>query len=637
MKTDSRQSSLISKVRNALAQVTYWPRTLGLIWQAAPKWTFAWGLLLIVQGALPVCFVYLTKLLVDSLVAAVNAGGGGTSLRPVILYAALLAGLIMLSEFLQSAAEWVRSAQSELVQDHLKNLIHIQSATVDVAFYDSPEYYDRLEQALNDGANRPLSMLESFGGLVQNGITLIAMGAVLIPYGAWLPLVLLLSTLPAFFVVLRFDRRYYRWWESTTATRRWIQYFDVMLTHGLAAPEVRVFGIGDHFRSEYQTRRRELRSERLRQMRQLSFGRLGSGATSVLVIGATMVWMGWRALHGLATLGDLALFYQAFNRGQDLMRSLLGSVGKVLTNSLFLANLFAFLDLKPSVTDPQLPVESPALLKQGIEFKNVTFRYPGNESPVFEDFNLSVPAGKIVAIVGVNGAGKSTLFKLLCRFYDPEKGEIRLDGISLRDLSIKELWRLITVTFQKPLNYHATVRQSIELGDLEAKASAEEVEAAAINAGASKFISRLPAGYDTLLGKIHADGVELSGGEWQRLALARAYLRQSPIILLDEPTSFIDSWAEADWFRRFGTLAQGRTSIVITHRFTIAMRADIIHVMDAGQIVESGTHQELLAHDGFYAQSWRAQLDAASYRDKEIVNNPIEVRDSLLLQTTQHT
>lgn len=608
----AQKRSFSAKLIEGLSLVAYWPRTFRLIWQAAPSWTLAWSILLIVQGALPVISVYLIKILVDSLVFAVRVGGGWSSARPVIYIAALAALIMLATEFLQSMTEWVRMTQSELVQDHIKNLIHRQAANVDLAFYDSAEYHDRLEQALSEAGSRPLSMLESFGGLIQNSITLVAMAVVLIPYGAWLPLGLLASTIPAFLVVLRFDRIYHRWWQSVTPIRRWIQYFDVMLTHARAASEVRVFGTGDHFRSQYQSLRKRMRNERSKQMRQLSFGKLGSSAVAVLVIGAMMLWMVFRALQGSVTLGDLALFYQAFTNGQSLMRSLLGSVGKILTNSLFLGNLFAFLDLKPVVTDPSQPEPAPMQITKGIEFRHLAFSYPGSDTMVFKDFNLKVPAGKVVAIVGVNGAGKSTLIKLLCRFYDPLEGSIELDGKDLRSFGLKDLWRLITVTFQMPLNYHATVRDSIALGDLEARPSDKEIQAAAIDAGADEFISRLPHNYDTLLGKVHADGAELSGGEWQRIALARAYLRKSPIILLDEPTSYIDSWAEADWFQRFRRLAQGRTSIVITHRFTIAMRADIIHVMDAGQIVESGTHHELLEQDGLYAQSWRAQVAAAS-------------------------
>jgi ATP-binding cassette subfamily B protein len=238
-----------------------------------------------------------------------------------------------------------------------------------------------------------------------------------------------------------------------------------------------------------------------------------------------------------------------------------------------------------------------------------------------KNFTLAIPAGKIVAIVGANGAGKSTLLKLLCRFYDPEAGRIEIDGVDIRQLSIKKLWQILTVLFQFPLCYHATAAQSIALGDLTGSSNSLDIEAAARNAGAHEIITRLPDGYDTLLGKRFANGTELSGGEWQRIAMARAYLRQSPIMLLDEPTSFMDSWVEADWFGSFRNLAKGRTAVIITHRFTIAMRADIIHVMDTGQIVESGSHQELLRRDGLYARSWKAQMQATASNDSEFAES----------------
>jgi ATP-binding cassette subfamily B protein len=568
--------------------------------------------LLVVQGLVPVAAVYLTKLVLDSLVLAMRSGGAWEHVRPAIIYVVLTAGVMLLSESLDGIIDWIRTAQSELIQDHIKQLVHQQSAAVDIAFYESPEFYDRLDQARGEASSRPQALLENIGSLLQNSLTLLAMAVVLIPYSIWLPFILLISTLPAFYVVLHFDRRYHKWWQRATKDRRWTQYYDIMLTHSQAAAEVRLFGIGPHFQAMYQQLRRRLRTERLRQMRNQSLGRLGAGVAALLVSGATMVWMGWRALHGLATLGDLALFYQAFSRGQGVIRTLLGSVGKIYVNTLFLGNLFKFLDLKPQIVDPAHPLPAPALLRKGIDFRDVTFRYPGSERAALKNFTLSIPAGKIIAIVGANGAGKTTLFKLLCRFYDPEAGQIELDGIDIRQLSIQELWRQLTVLFQQPLNYHATVAQSIAMSDLGARPDAAEIEAAARNAGAHEFITRLPKGYDTLLGKWFEDGSELSGGEWQRVSMARAYLRQSPIILLDEPTSFLDSWSEVDWFQRFRSLAQGRTAIVITHRFTIAMRADLIHVMDSGEIVESGTHHELLARDGLYAQSWIAQMQASS-------------------------
>jgi len=373
-----------------------------------------------------------------------------------------------------------------------------------------------------------------------------------------------------------------------------------------------VFGLGQHFKAIYQKFRRRLRTERLQQMRNQTLARLGAGAAALIVSGLIMLWMGWRAVNGLATLGDLALFYQAFNRGQSVVRTLLGSAGKIYTNSLFVGNLFKFLALKPEIKDPSEPLPCPNPLRKGIEFHDVTFRYPGSQNPALTNFNLSLPAGKIIAIVGANGAGKTTLFKLLCRFYDPETGSIKLDGIDVRDLAIKELWRMYSVLLQQPLNYHATVAESIAMSDIQVSAARDQIEAAARNAGAHDFIERLPKGYETLLGKWFAEGSELSGGEWQRVAMARAYLRRSPIILLDEPTSFLDSWSETDWFNRFRALSAGRTSLVITHRFTVAMRADIIYVMDKGRIIESGTHHELVSSNGLYAESWTAQMASAS-------------------------
>jgi ATP-binding cassette subfamily B protein len=294
------------------------------------------------------------------------------------------------------------------------------------------------------------------------------------------------------------------------------------------------------------------------------------------------------------------------------MRSLLSNVGQIYSNSLFLGNLFDFLELEPQIVDPPKPLPASSTLRKGIRFRGIRFRYPGSERVVLNDFDLVIPAGGIVAIVGPNGAGKSTLLKLLCRFYDPEAGAIQLDGTDIRHLSLDELRCRITVLFQFPVLYHATAGQNIAMGDLRASPSADEIEAAARGAGAHEFLVRLPRGYDTLLGKWFADGAELSGGEWQRIALARAFLRQAPIVVLDEPTSFMDSWAEAEWLARFRKLVEGRTAVIITHRFTTAMQADIIHVMDEGQIVESGSHAELLGQAGLYAQSWWAQMQAGS-------------------------
>jgi ATP-binding cassette, subfamily B, bacterial len=603
------QGPLLTRFRKASAQLPYLPRALGLVWAAAPGLTAAWLGLLAVQGLLPAATVLLMRSLVDGLVALVGGGaagrGGATweAAQPVVLVAALLAGVMLLGELLGSAANWVRTAQAAQVGDHIQALIHAQSAAVDLAFYESPAYQDRLHRARSEASYRPLALVENLGGLGQNGITLGAMAAVLLPYGAWLPVALVVSTLPALYVVLRHRRRHHTWWQRTTADERRAWYYDWLLTARETAAELRLFGLGDRFRTAYGALRRRLRGERLRLVRNEALARLAANGAALLVAGGAMAWMAWRALQGLATLGDLTLFYQAFQRGQGLMRSLLENLGQIYGNSLFLGDLFEFLGLVPQVVDPAEPAR-PAAGDRGpaIEFRGVAFRYPGSRGEAVQDLDLAIGGGQIAAIVGPNGAGKSTLVKLLCRFYDPEAGRVTLDGVDLRDVSLADLRQRITVLFQDPVYYQATVAGNI---DLEERAPGRaEVEAAARAAGAEEIVARLPQGYDTPLGRWFEGGTDLSAGEWQRIALARALLRPAPVIVLDEPTSAMDPWAEAEWVRRFRGLVAGRTAVVITHRLTTAAVADRIYVMEGGRVVEAGGHAELLARGGRYAESW---------------------------------
>lgn len=603
------RSILIHKFRRLLGQLRYVPRALGLVWAAARPWTIAWSVLLGLQGVLPAVTVYLTRALVDSLVAVSRRQQA--AVHSAVSLVGVMAALLLLSEVLRSATAWVRAAQAELIKDYLSGLIHEKSALIDLEFYESPDYYDHLHRARAEAGQRPVALLENLGGMLQDGITLTAMLFVLVPFGLWVPAALLASTVPALYIVLTHSLRQYYWRLRSTPVERRTWYYDWLLTTGATAAELRLFDLGGYFRQQYRSLRARLRAERMRLAKGQALGELGAGIAGLSIASAVLIRVVLRTARGEMTLGNLALFYFAFQQGLRLMRSLLESVGQLYTNSLFLHDLFAFLSLPSHITDPLAPVAVPELA-DSIAFREVSFTYPGSSRAALCDFNLTIPAGQIVALVGPNGAGKSTLLKLLCRLYDPQGGRIEMDGVDIRELRLSELRNRITVLFQEPVHYNDTVYENIALGSRETAPDASAIRAAAAAAGAEDVIRRLPAGYETLLGKWFSGGMELSVGEWQRIALARAFLRRSPILILDEPTSAMDPWAEADWLDRFRSLAAGRTAVIITHRFTTAMHADTIHVIADGVIRESGRHSELIARGGRYAQSWAAQMHEAA-------------------------
>ena len=602
----SARSVLASRFRKLAAQFPYLPRALRLVFAAAPRYASLWVVLLAVQGLLPVATVYLTRSLVNALVAAIRSPSPLAESRHALLLIGVMALLLVISEAARVFAAWIRTAQAELVQDEINRLIHRKSVEVDLAFYDNAEFFDHLHRARSEAGYRPVALVENLGSILQNAVTLVSMLCVLAPFGIWLSVSLLLSTLPALYVVLRHALDQHNWRLRTTADERRTWYYDWLLTAVESAAEIRLFRLGCHFQSAFQILRARLRSERLRLAASQGVAELLAGIFALATAGAALAWMAWRALRHEVTLGDLAMFYQAFQQGMHLSRSLLENVGQLYANTLFLGNLFEFLALEPKVLAPTHPVPLSAPVRS-IRFRNVSFRYPGVERFALGGLDLEIPAGRITAVVGSNGAGKSTLLKLLCRFYDPDEGSVEIDGVDLRSFDLGALRNSVTVLFQQPVHYNATVAQNVAWGDVAAPPDPDAVRAAVELAGAVEIVERLPNGYVQLLGRWFENGTELSAGEWQRIALARAFLRPAPIIVLDEPTSSMDPWAEADWLNRFRRLAAGRTALVITHRFTTARIADTVCVMAGGRIVESGAHSALIAAAGPYAQGWAAQ------------------------------
>ncbi|MFO7667335.1 MAG: ABC transporter ATP-binding protein [Desulfobacterales bacterium] len=597
-------------LREFAANLPLMGRGLGLVWSAARAWTIAWGVLLLLQGLAPAALVYLTRIAVNRLSdasAASDVTGAFASAWPPI---ALIGILWIATQLLASLAAWVRTIQAELVQDHIKALIHRQALSLDMAFFDHPDSYDLLYLASVEAVHRPVTLLENLGNIMQNSLTLVILAAFLAAYGAWLPLLLIGGALPGLWAVGNFVLREHQWRVKNTVNGRLVNYYDWMLTERESAAEVRLFDLGPHFQGAFQRLRARLRFGRLALAREELITELKAGLIAWCGGLAGMAWMLFKATKGLVRLGDLVLCYQSFQQGQGLLRSLLESTGQIYRSTLFLNNLFQFLALKPRIADPPHPLPAPFPLRHGISFEGVTFSYPGSERKALADFSLFLAAGRMTAIVGQNGSGKSTLIKLLCRFYDPQEGKIMTDGTDLREMELAALRRQITVLFQEPLQYHTTAAENIALGFMAAASDGERIEAAARAAGVDSIIRRLPQDYETVLGKWFG-GADLSVGEWQRLALARAFFRDASVIVLDEPTSAMDSWAEAEWLGRFRGLTAGRTTLIITHRFTTAMHADIIHVMDVGRVVESGTHNHLVAAGGSYAASWRAQMREA--------------------------
>ena len=573
--------------------------------------------LVVASGLCPVALVYVTRGVVDRLVAATNTAGGQSPLVSLALWALSGAALMLLSQALTAAVEWQRTLHEERLKEHITERVHAQSVRLDLAFYESPEFFDRLHRAREEASYRPAELCRAFVDVLQGSVVLVGLVAVLVSFGPWLPAILFLSALPVMYVVSTHALEYQRWRRSATQTERRAWYYDFVLTSADHAAELRGFEAGRRFQAAHRLLRARLREEHLNLLWRGRLTEAGATAGSTFVMGTMVAAMAWRAVQGLISLGQLAAFYSAFAWGLTTMRSLLSNIARIHTNALFIEALFEFLALEPRIASPGKPIGVPSPVQDGIRFRNVTFRYPGSARPALDGFNLHVKAGQTAAIVGPNGAGKSTLVKLMCRLYDPLEGSIEIDGMDIRRFLLGDLRNLISPLFQPSGRYFESVDQNIRMGCASSILTGSDIRRASIAAGASTFIEGLPHGYDTPLGKMFEDGSELSAGEWQRLALTRTLARPSPILLLDEPTSALDPWAEGDWYPRFRTAALDRTVVIITHRLLTAMQADVIHVMEHGRIVESGRHDDLLARGGRYA--------ACASGAREAVFSPLEL------------
>jgi ATP-binding cassette subfamily B protein len=550
------------------------------------------------------------KLVVDAV--ALAGSGGDVSFAQVAWLIGGAAAAAVVGDLCRAAMGFVSEAQALTVTDRMHDILHAKSIEVDLEYYENSQYYDTLHRAQQEAPFRPTRIVNGLLQVGHSGIAALALAGLVFSFHWGAAAVLLVAVVPGVLVRLRYAGETYRWQRQRTPTERRARYFNWMLTSDGHAKEVRLFELGPLFMRRFGTLRQQLRRERLGIASRRSTAELiAQGGGTLAVFGSYTLMALWTA-QGLLTLGDLVMYYQAFQRGQGFLRDLLGGLAGLYEDSLFLANLYEFLDLKPRVVEPAHPRPAPRPIQSGIVFADVSFRYPQTSRLVLQDISLTIRPGEVVALVGANGSGKTTLIKLLCRLYDPTAGVIALDGCDLREFDLAGWRRQISVIFQDYARYHLTAHDNIRFGDVNAPPERERIAAAARRTGADEVIRRLPQGYDTILGKWFEDGAELSVGEWQKVALARAFLRDAQLVVLDEPTSALDARAEYEVFQKFRRLVQGRMAILISHRLSTVRMADCIYVLERGKIVERGAHEELMHRGGTYACLFETQ--AQHYR-----------------------
>ena len=597
-------------LRNRIRQTMRLDRAARFVWKAAPGWTLASLGIVLVQALLPLLSLYLIKLIVDGVTEALGAADPAAAYGQVLLFIGLAAGVAVISALTQLGGSLVREAQSLAVTDFMYGVLHTQSIRADLAYYENPAYLDTLHRAQMEGPHRPTSIVNGLVNVARSGITLIAMAGLLFTFHWIMAVILVAAALPGVAVRVVFSRRMFQWQRERTKTQREASYLNWILTGAPHAKEVRLFGLGNLLGGRFAGLRRVLRREQLALSRRRSLGELCAQVGATLAVFGSLAFIAYRAVLGAITLGDMVMYFQAFQKGLGYLRDLFGAVVSLYEDNLFLRNLFDFLDLEPKVKDPVHPVPVPRPMAQGIAVDRVTFQYPSTERPVLQDVSLRVAPGEIIALVGANGSGKTTLVKLLCRLYDPDQGALLMDGVDLRRFPIRELRDQYSVVFQDYALYQLTARENIRFGNIELPEKDGRIAEAARRAGIHERITRLSKGYDTILGRMFEEGEELSIGEWQKVALARAFVRDAQVIVLDEPTSSMDARSEYEVFEGFRRLLEGRSAVLVSHRFSTVRMADRIYVFEGGRIIEEGSHEELVAKGGMYAELYAKQAEA---------------------------
>lgn len=593
----------LSTIRGTLSDA------LHLVWSMSPGWTGINLILVMVLGILPVAALYLTKLIVDSVTGALAAPDPLAAFNQVLLYI-LIAGIIALAiAVARSLSELTSEAQSMIVTDGVSDVLHAQSVAVDLEYYEDTRYYDTLHRAQQEAPYRPTRIVNGLVQMGQNLISLFGVAVLVLSFSWVIALILLLAAIPASLVRYYYARKRYQFEKEKTETERQAWYYHWLLTETNFAKEIRLFDLGSLFRGRFRDSRSVLREGRITLAKHRTVADIVSQAIALIALFGSFAFIAYATLTGEITVGDLVMYFMAFQLGLGFIQVILRSLAGLYEDSLFLTNFYQFLDLKPAIQSPAEPALIPRPDVQRIAFQDVHFSYPGGTREAVSGIDLSLNPGEVIALVGENGSGKTTLIKLLCRLYDPDSGNITINGIDLRSLDPVAWRKEISVIFQDYVHYYLTAGENIWVGDVSREQDPATIAKAANRSGADAVIQRLPDGYQTNLGHWFSGGQELSEGEWQKVALARAFYRDSNIVVLDEPTSSLDPLAEADLFRNFRDLLEGRSAILISHRFSTVQMADRIYVLDKGRIIEEGSHADLLRLNGRYAHLFRTQAE----------------------------
>ncbi len=583
------------------------------MWSTHQGLTIALAVFTVIAGLLPAGVAYVGKLIIDAVVAAIAVAqaGGDPAYRPVLVFVIVEGSLVAAIAAIQRGIGFCLTLLRVLLSQRVNGLILEKALTLELAQFEDSEFYDKLNRARQEASSRPLSLVNRTFGLAQHSISLISYAALLLQFSPWAVCILILAGIPAFVAETHFSGTRFRIFRHRSTERRKLMYLEMVLAREDHAKEVQLFQLGPELLRRY----REIFKLLFDEERDLTIRRdawgLGLGFLTNLAFYGAYAWIAVATIQGAITLGQMTMYLLVFKQGQSSVSSMLSGIGGMYEDNLYLSNLYDYLEQPTPVRDGAALTGPDS--RAGLVFEGVSFSYPGASHPAVRDINLEIKPGQSVGIVGRNGSGKTTLIKLLAGLYELDHGRISYQGLDLTQWDLEALRGSIGVIFQDFTRYQLKVGENIGVGDADNLWNEQRWTEAADMGQASEFIDRLPQRYNTQLGRWFHSGQELSVGQWQRIALARAFMRSAAnILVLDEPTASMDSETEAEIFEHFRSLTKDKIAILISHRFSTVRRADLIVVMDRGEIVERGSHDELVALQGRYAKLF--ELQARGYR-----------------------